>query len=225
MLESLKQDVMDVAKRAQREGMCKHKSGNFSARDTETGLLVITPTGVDRELLTVDDMVVMDMDACVRENKTGLRPTSEALMHIAIYRERPDVVAVAHAHSMYATVMAILNRPVPALVYEMFSLRCSKARIPVAPYGRPGTQALADSVLDACKEADVFLLQGHGSVAVDETDIAGAYLKACYIEELSEMYHHTLTANGGAEPPHFPAEELQKWEYPSEITFAPGSDR
>ncbi len=219
MLENLKEAVMNAAKRAQREGLCKHKSGNFSARDKETGYIVITPTGVDREKLTLDDMIVMDMDANVVENQTGLRPTSEALMHLKIYETRPDVTAVAHTHSMYATVFAILNKPIPAIIYELMHLNCTKARIPVAPYGRPGTSALAESIVEPMKEADGVLLKGHGCVAVDETDIEGAYLKAEYVEELAELYHHVLTAGGGKEPDVFPAEELQKWAYPEEIKF------
>lgn len=219
MLEDLKLQVMNVAKQAQREGMCKHKSGNFSARDEETGLVVITPTSVDREDLVVPDMIVMDLDANVIENQTGLRPTSESLMHLKIYQTRPDVKAIAHTHSQFATTFAILEKPIPAVVYEIANLNCSKARIPVAPYGRPGTPALAESVVDPVKEADVFLLQGHGSVAVDEGNIDEAYLKVCYIEELAELYYHALTANGGQEPKSFPVEELQKWEYPKEIKF------
>lgn len=219
MLEDLKLRVMNIAKQAQRDGMCKHKSGNFSARDAETGYVVITPTSVDREDLVVPDMIVMDLDANVIENQTGLRPTSESLMHLMIYKTRPDVMAIAHTHSMYATVFAVLNKPVPAVVYEIANLNCSKARIPVAPYGRPGTPALAESIIEPCQEADVFLLQGHGAVAVDEGSIEEAYLKVCYIEELSELYHHALTANGGQEPDSFPVEELQKWEYPKEIKF------
>lgn len=219
MLEDLKLQVMNVAKQAQREGMCKHKSGNFSARDEETGLVVITPTSVDREDLVVPDMIVMDLDANVIENQTGLRPTSESLMHLKIYQTRPDVKAIAHTHSQFATTFAILEKPIPAVVYELANLNCSKARIPVAPYGRPGTPALAESVVDPVKEADVFLLQGHGSVAVDEDNIDEAYLKVCYIEELAELYYHALTANDGQEPKSFPVEELQKWEYPKEIKF------
>lgn len=219
MLESLKNEVVAIAKRAQREGLCKHKSGNFSARDPQTGYVVITPTSLDRELLTARDMVVMDLDANVIENPSGLRPTSESLMHLKIYQTRPDVHAIAHTHSMYATVFAILNKPIPAVVYEVCTLNCSKARIPVAPYGRPGTTALAETVAEPVQEADVFLLQGHGAVGVDANTIGEAYLKACYIEELAELYHHALTANGGAEPDTFPAEELQRWEYPKEIKF------
>lgn len=68
MLENLKKDVCEIAKRAQRDGLCKHKSGNFSARDVKSGYIVITPTSVDRELLTPRDMIVMDLEANVIEN-------------------------------------------------------------------------------------------------------------------------------------------------------------
>ena len=94
MLESLKKDVVAMAKRAQKEGLCKHLSGNLSARDPETGYVVITPTQVDRDLLTARDMVVLDLDANVIENESGLRPTSESLMHLQIYKTRPDVNAI-----------------------------------------------------------------------------------------------------------------------------------
>ena len=92
MLEKIKEDVIRIGRQAQRDGLCKHMAGNFSVLDKESGLLVITPSGVDRELLTVDDMIVMDLNAHVVENKTGLRPSSEVLMHIAIYKARPDLV-------------------------------------------------------------------------------------------------------------------------------------
>lgn len=219
MLETLKKDVCLIAKRAQNDGLCKHKSGNFSARDLETGYVVITPTSVDRELLTPRDMIVMDLDANVIENESGLRPTSESLMHLMIYKTKPEATAIAHTHSAYATTFALLNKPIPAIVYEVANLGLTKARVPVAPYGRPGTTELADSVIESCKEADCFLLEKHGAVAVDSRDIYEAYLKAAYIEELAELYHHALTANGCKEPDSFAQDELQKWAYPSEIKF------
>lgn len=219
MLETLKKEVCEIAKRAQRDGLCKHKSGNFSARDPKTGYVVITPTSVDRELLTPRDLVVMDLDANVIENLSDLRPTSEALMHLMIYKTRPDVNSIAHTHSMYATVFALLEKPIPAIVYEVANLGLTKARVPVAPYGRPGTPDLANSVVEACQEADSFLIAKHGVVAIDKGDVYEAFLKAAYIEELAELYHHALTANGGKEPNYFDQSELQKWEYPKEIKF------
>lgn len=217
MLENLKEQVLNIAKQAQRDGLCKHKSGNFSIRDTETGLVVITPTGVDREKLSVDDIVVIDLDANVVENLTGLKPTSESLMHLQIYKTRTDVNAVAHTHSMYATSFAVLNKPIPAIVYECANMGLGQGRIPVAPYGRPGTTALSDSVIEPCQEANCFLLEKHGAVSIDARNLYEAYLNAAYIEELAQLYYISLTANGGVEPKGFPASELQKWEYPKEI--------
>ena len=219
MLETLKKEVCEIAKRAQRDGLCKHKSGNFSARDLASGFVVITPTSVDRDLLTPRDMVVMDLEANVVENLSGLRPTSETLMHLMIYRQRPKASAVAHTRSPYATAFALLNKPLPAIVYEVANLGLTKARVPVAPYGRPGTTGLAESVIESCLEADCFLLEKHGAVAVDERNIYEAFLKAAYIEELAELYYLALTANGGNEPEGFGPEELQRWEYPKEISF------
>ncbi len=220
MLEALKKDVCAIAKRAQRDGLCKHKSGNFSARDPESGLIVVTPAGLDREEMSIRDMIVMNLDHTVLENESGLRPTSEVQMHIAIYQARPDVTAIAHTHSAYATAFAVLNKPIPAIVYEVANLGLSKARVPVAPYARPGTPDLAEAVIGSAQEADCWLLEKHGVVAVDSSDIYEAFLKAAYVEELAELYHHSLTANGGDEPPSFAQEELQKWEYPSQIKFA-----
>ena len=219
MLENLKKDVCEIAKRAQRDGLCKHKSGNFSAKDLETGYVVITPTSVDRDLLTPRDMIVMDMDANVLENLSGLRPTSESLMHLTIYKTRPDARAIAHTHSMYATTFALLNKPIPAIVYEVANMGLTKGRVPVAPYGRPGTTDLANSVIEACSEAESFLMESHGAVAFDSNDIYEAFLKAAYIEELAQLYYNALSVCQGKEPNSFKQEELQKWEYPKEIKF------
>jgi len=222
MLEQLKKEVCEIAKKAQKDGLCKHKSGNFSALDTTTQYVVITPTGVDRELLKPEDMVVLDLNAKVVESLSGLRPTSEALMHLMIYQTRKDAKAIVHTHSIYGTTFALLNKPIPAIVYEVTNFGLSKARIPVAPYGRPGTMDLANSVVDACLEAECFLLEKHGTVAFDSKNIYEAYLKASYIEELAQLYFNALIVQGGKEPSVFSQEELQQWEYPKEIILSKG---
>lgn len=216
MLEYLKKEVCEIAKRAQSDGLCKHKSGNFSARDKESGYVVITPTSLDRVLLTPRDMVVLDMEAGIVENLSGLMPTSESLMHLKIYQTRPDALAIAHTHSAFATTFALLNKPIPAIVYEVASMGLTKGRVPVAPYGRPGTAALADSVVEAAREANCFLMEKHGAVAFD-SDIYEAFLKAAYIEELAELYYRAITVNGGMEPEVFDQAELNEWRYPASI--------
>ena len=216
MLEEMKKQVVRYAQQADRSGLCKHRSGNFSIRDQATGLICITPAGMDREQLTYHDIVVLNASAEVVEAETHLRPTSETLMHLRAYQTRPDIHAVAHTHSKAATAFAILQKPIPAVVYEIANLGCKEGFVPVAAYARPGTAALADSVVQPLQIADAILLASHGVMAV-AADLKEALLKADYVEELAEIYYRTLQLNGGKEPPVLPAQELVKWAYPKEI--------
>ncbi len=218
MLDNLKKDVVEMAKMAQQWGLCKHKAGNSSVRDRETGYILVTPTTVDKMQLTARDIVVMDSCARVIESEAGLRPTSECLMHIEIYKTRPDIFAISHTHSLYATSFSVLNKPIPAVVYECVILNLKDGIIPVAPYGRPGTPALSKSIIDPIKRADAILLEKHGAIAVDQEPYE-AVLKSSYLEEMAQIYYHVLTINGGREPESFSPEELQRWKYPSQITF------
>lgn len=218
MLESLKEQVVTIAKEADRQGMCKHKSGNFSILDPDSGYVVISPSGVAREILTVEHVCVLDLDANVIERKTEAKPSSEALMHLSIYRERKDVRAIVHTHARYSTAFAVLNKPVPSLVYECSYLG-KNGMIPVSPYGRPGTPELAKNVAETLRDADCCLMESHGAIAVGK-DLDDAFLKAQYVEEISEIYFLALVANNYREPHLLPLEELQKWAYPKEIKFA-----
>lgn len=216
MLEELKKEVVKIAKEADQSGLCKHKSGNFSIRDKETGYVVVTPAAVDRAELTYHDICVVDLDANVIEAVTDLKPTSELLMHLEIYKTREDVGSVVHTHSRIATSFAVVNKPIPAIIYECATLGLKDAMIPVAPYGRPGTRELSNSVIEPIKRSDCILLEAHGAVAVD-SEPKNALLKAHYIEELAEVYYRALVIGGGREPRAFAPEELERWEYPSEI--------
>lgn len=216
MLERLKRQVVRYAQQAEREGLCKHRSGNFSIHDKETGYIVITPTGMDRAEMLPEDVVVIDMQGNVVEALTGKKPTSESMMHMAVYKARPEVGAIVHTHSKNATAFAVMNKPIPAIVYELFLLGCKKGYIPVAPYGRPGTKELAESVLKPLSISDVALMQAHGVIAV-AGDLKEALLRASYVEELAEIYYKTLTVLGH-EPDVVPVEELANWKYPSRLS-------
>lgn len=218
MLEIQKKHVVEMARTAQQWGLCKHKAGNSSVRDKDSGLILVTPTTLDKMQLTPRDIVVMDVEANVIESEAGLHPTSECLMHIEIYKARPDIFAISHTHSLYATSFAVLNKPIPAVVYECAILNLKDGMIPVAPYGRPGTSALSTSVIEPIKRADAILMEKHGAIGVDK-DPYEAVLKSAYLEEMAQIYYHALVINGGKEPESFAAEELQRWAYPSQIKF------
>lgn len=110
MLEELKKKIVEIALDADKNGLCRHKSGNFSIRDEKTGYIAITPSGVSRYDLTYHYICVVDIDANIIEIETAVKPTSEILMHLQAYRTRKDVHAIVHTHSRFATTFAILGR-------------------------------------------------------------------------------------------------------------------
>ncbi len=213
MLEELKKEVIRVSLEAQHIGLCKHKSGNFSIRDKETGYIVITPSAIDRELLTVDMISVLDQDLNLIE---GLNASSESMMHAKIYEANPNVFGIAHTHSKMGTSFAVLNKPIPAIIYEVAGFRLDNGVIPVAPYARPGTIDLANVVAQTSKKSDMILMEKHGVLAMGE-NLTSAFLAVQYIEELAEIYFNTLVINKGVEPPTFTSEELMSWKYPDQL--------
>lgn len=215
MLEILKEKVVKTAGKAERLSMCRHKSGNFSIFDPETGYVVITPSGISRDVLGPEHICVMNLEGRVIERREDVKPSSEALMHLYIYKARKDLRAVVHTHACYSTAFAILNKPIPPIVYECAWLGRT-GTVPVAPYARAGTIELAEKVAKVMKEYDCCLMESHGAIAASST-IEDALLRAQYVEDNAKLYYITLAAGGGEEPRTLPAEELEKWAYPKEI--------
>ena len=205
ILETLRKAVVRCAQAAEADGLCRWRSGNFSARDEETGLICLTPSGVERRTMTAEDIVVVDGRGKVVEAAEGRRPSSEVLMHLAAYETRPDIRAAAHTHSPFALVFAALERPIPGLILEAAHLRCKGGAVPVAPFAPQGTDALADSVRAPLKTGDALLLARHGALAVGDSP-DDALLKAAYIEELAEVAYRTAMLAAGKEIPALPPE-------------------
>ena len=215
MLEALRAEVVRCAQEAEAQGLCRWRSGNFSARDRETGLVCMTPSGVDRRTMNAEDIVVMDLDARVVEASNGRKPSSEALMHLAAYEVRPNVCAIVHTHSPFALVFAALERPIPGLVLEAAHLHCEGGSVPVAPFAPQGTAELADSVRAPLRLGDALLLARHGVLTVG-TSLDDALLKAAYVEELAEVAYRSALISGGTMPTPLPPEAFVL-RYPEKI--------
>lgn len=156
-------------------------SGNISVRFAE-GLL-ITPSGVMYETLQPEDMVYLALDGAVLQ---GVRkPSSEWRFHCDIYRHRPDVNAIVHAHSQAATALSVLRQPIPAFHYMVALMGGSE--IPCADYATFGTQALSDNVLKALEGYQACLMANHGMLALGP-DLARAYSRALELESLCAQY-------------------------------------
>lgn len=205
MLENLKQEIIDVAQKADTLGYCKKNSGNFSILDRSSNLMVITPTGKDRFSLTIEDIPVLDMDGNVVEG--NLKPSSEWPMHIESYKTREDVTAVIHTHSHYATAFAILGKEIKPIIFESLNYG---AKTRVAHYEMPGTDALAKSLIEPLKEADVVLMKSHGILVVGQ-DLNNVLLKASYVEDVAQIYAYCLSINNGEEPDEIPRSEFEEF--------------
>jgi L-fuculose-phosphate aldolase len=160
-------------------GLLRGTAGNLSARSG--GLVAITPTGVDYRRLDQGSVPVVDLDG--RPVDGELAPSSELPLHLAAYRARPDVGAVVHTHSRFATTFAVLGEELPAVHYL---LAHAGRRVRVAPYATYGTGELADACVAALGGDRAVLLANHGVVAVG-AGLERALLAAEAVEEVAEL--------------------------------------
>lgn len=178
------EQILSVSKQLVALGLNKGTSGNVSVRD-EAGFL-ITPSGVPIEKMTARSMVAVTMQG---EAEPGKTPSSEWRFHRDIYQARPDVNAIVHTHSMFATTIACMRKDVPAFHY-MISV-AGGDNIRCAPYALFGTQALSDLALVALQDRKACLLANHGMIAVGK-NIEQALSIAVEVENLSEQYWRLL---------------------------------
>ncbi|MEW6723805.1 MAG: class II aldolase/adducin family protein [Bacillota bacterium] len=187
MLESMRREVLSVARQMARDGLAPASWGNVSARDPESGLIAITPSGLDYWLMEPGDICLLRPDGQQVEGER--RPSTEVPMHLAFYRERPDVGGIVHTHSTYATCFAALNRPIPAVVATVPSVAGDE--IPVCPYLPAGTEELGRAAIQAMGEWRAVLLANHGVVAVGN-NVFAAYNTAQVVEHAAKVYHACL---------------------------------
>jgi len=182
-------DLIKYAQRAEKEGLCKHKSGNFSILDRSTGLVYITPSGFYRSDLTVDDIVISDLKENVRENANFRKPSIELSMHLKVYSKRSDVNAIVHTHSPYATAFAVKGIKIEPVTSEAYFYG---KNMEIVPYFEHGTEELAEAVAKAVKYADVCLLKNHGILTVGDA-IENVFLKAVYVESVAMIDYLSRT--------------------------------
>jgi L-fuculose-phosphate aldolase len=169
-------------------GLMPGTSGNVSMR-TQRGLL-ITPSGVQWSALAASDLVELEM------NGKPLRafapvPSSEWRLHVDLYEKRPEIQAIVHTHSRYATTISCLRRSIPAVHYMIAAAGASQVRC--ADYATYGTLELGQNAVRALEGAKACLLANHGLVALG-TSLKDAVKVAFEIENVASLYWHALQA-------------------------------
>jgi L-fuculose-phosphate aldolase len=183
LLENVRQEIIHFGKQLITSRLTTGSGGNLSVCDRERGLVAISASGLDYFAMTAEDIVVTDLEGQAVEGER--KPSSELGFHLALYHARPDVAAVVHTHSVYATTIACLNWELPAVHYLV---GFSGNKVPLCPYAPFGTQELAEKVVDSIGGYNALLMANHGLVTVGPT-LARAFAAAEEIELVAQIYY------------------------------------
>ncbi len=183
----LSQQVVDTAQAMSALGLSPQKSGNVSVR-AGAGML-ITPSGLAYASLLPGDIVQVAMEGTAKAGER--KPSTEAPMHLAIYRDRPEAHAIVHCHSLAATAFSSTRKAIPAFHY-MVAIAGGKD-VACAAYAAVGSDKLARNAVKALKNRRACLLANHGQIAFGAT-LSEALVLAEQVELLARMYVDAMQA-------------------------------
>jgi L-fuculose-phosphate aldolase len=156
--------VLAGAKRMLAEGLVEGTSGNISGRLPD-GLVCLSPSSVPYDTMTLDDLVVVDLEGTVVEGHRS--PTTEKDLHLSALRRYPELGSVIHTHAVYATMFALAHEPIPAVIEEVVVY--VGGDVPCCDYKGTGTAELGDEVAAHLAERGAALLANHGLVTCGST--------------------------------------------------------
>ena len=202
MLEKLKDELVQLHLELPKNNLVMWTGGNVSARDPESGLVVIKPSGMRYEELRPEHMVVIDLQGKIVEG--GLKPSSDTYSHLYIYRARPDVGGVVHTHSRYATAFAAVGKSIPCVLTAMADE--FGGPIPCGGFALIGDEAIGKVVVESIGKSPAVLLKNHGVFTIGKN--AEAAVKAAVMtEDVAATVWMALKIGG---PDEIPGEDVAK---------------
>ena len=183
MLETERRKVVRYGRLLLERNLTTGTGGNLSVFNQEQELMVISPSARDYQKIEPEDTVVMNLEEEVVAGSS--KPSSEYQLHLLVYRERPDISAVVHTHSVNATAVSCLNKEIPPLHYL---IGFAGDKLPRAEYALFGTRELAENAVNALGSSyNAVLLDNHGLLAVGSS-LQQAFQAAEMIEYVAELY-------------------------------------
>ncbi len=181
-----KTEIVSLCKKLLKYGHVIGSAGNVSIRlrDNEKEIVLITPSSVCYDEMTSEDILIIDMDGKVIEGERN--PSVEKKMHLRVYKERDDINAIIHAHSIYSTVLSSLNLSIPPIMEELVPY--VGGEIVCAEYGEAGTEELAEGVIKALEEKNAVLLANHGNLCCG-SHLEGALTVLHYVERGAKIFY------------------------------------
>ena len=185
--ESLAEEIVAVCNRLYDRGLIAGQDGNVSVRLT-SGHILVTPSGLSKCDLSPEMLVELTPEG--KQVTEGLGASSEVGMHLRIYRDRPDVRAVVHAHPPVATAFGVVGRDfmdavLPEVIFHL-------GRVPLVPFALPGTPALGEAMAPYLADHDAFLLASHGATTVGPT-LRLAHQRMESLEHAARILHAAAT--------------------------------
>ncbi len=201
LLEKERNSIVEYGRKMLEARLTTGTGGNLSIFNREKGLMAISASGLNYLDATPADVVVMDLDGNLHDSRT--KPSSEAGFHTVLYCQRPDINAVVHTHSVYATTVACLNMELPAVHYLV---GFAGKKVPLAPYATFGSPQLAKNVADTIENYNAVLLANHGLITVGAR-IQNAFDAAEELELIARIYIQALSVG---KPVIVPDDEMEK---------------
>ena len=201
VLKQAKEEIVKIAKKMYLSGMVNIFEGNVSMRLEDRYL--ITPSQQSKEDMTEDMIIEIDAGGKILNPSEKYKPSSEVKMHLEVYRLRPDVNAVVHCHSTYATAYAVAGKPIQTQALTEMLLIFGE--IPLVPYGTPGTERIYAGFEEHLVNNNAVLLANHGVLTVGDT-LLNAYSIAEAVEKLAQTLFYVKIL-GGEQP--IPEEEAR----------------
>jgi len=215
-IREIREEILEAGKRLYAKRFVVANDGNISARIDDKRVL-ITATQICKGDMTQDDLLVVDYDGNLLEGDKV--PTSEMKMHLAVYKQRSDVMAIVHAHPPNATAFAVSGMGLDKLTMPevIFTL----GKISLAEYGTPSTSQIPDAVSKVIQDSDAVLLSNHGALCVGES-VMDAYFK---METLDHFADITLKSRSlGGERELDPSEEKELFKIRSDVFGKKGAN-
>ena len=202
LLETLRTEVLDTALALKKYGLVWMAGGTVCARDPDSGQIVVTPSGLAYEDLDPGDMIVVDLDLNLIEG--DYRPSVATNLWTAILRKRPDIHAVVHSHSPYASAFSVVNQPIPIVTETMANWFGQP--IQVARYAHLEDDHFVSAPLEALGDGFAVLLGQHGPITVGK-NLHQALERAVTLEEAAKTY---AVARDIGEPLVFTTEQARR---------------
>lgn len=161
LLQDLREQIVEAGMYLYHAHLVGFADGNISARDPETNLVAVKPSGVPWPKIRAEDVVIVDVNENVVQGDRT--PSSETPMHTCFYRSRPEINGVVHCHAPYATAWSVVQKPIPSIIVNQI---LNGGEIPIAPFTLPGTLELGTVAMEVMGKGNSVVLGSHGTLTV-----------------------------------------------------------